>query len=58
MNPSTTLKFSWSIIEAFIDERSRKKISFFKKSEFPKLKEYFEPEMLEETYGGKRPKPT
>jgi len=58
MNPSMGLKLSWRIISAFIDEKSLRKISFTKKSDFPSLKEYFDPETLEITYGGTLPKPT
>jgi hypothetical protein len=38
MNPSMGLKLSWRIISAFIDEKSLRKISFIKKSDFPSIK--------------------
>jgi hypothetical protein len=46
------------VIEAFIDEKSRKKISFLKKNEFSRFQEYMDPELLEEVYGGTKPKPS
>jgi len=62
MNPSRTLSLSWGLIEStnivftkiieFIDERSRSKIQFLKKKEWPKLKEFFDPDQIEVTYGG------
>jgi len=58
MNPSMGLKLSWTIISAFIDEKSLRKIRFIKKSDFPSIKEYFDPEAFEINYGGTLPKPT
>ncbi|CAD8172017.1 unnamed protein product [Paramecium octaurelia] len=55
LNPSSGINFLWQQIKAFLDEETINKISFLSSKEIKQLKEFIEPNQLEEKFGGTHP---
>ncbi|CAD8114598.1 unnamed protein product [Paramecium sonneborni] len=52
LNPSNGFNFLWQQIKILLDSETINKISFLQQKEFIQLKEYIEPNQLEEKFGG------
>ncbi|CAD8096918.1 unnamed protein product [Paramecium sonneborni] len=52
LNPSSGINFLWQSIKTILDPETINKISFLQQKEFKQLKEYIEPNQLEQKFGG------
>jgi len=52
LNASTSVRFSWSMVEAVLDSSVTSKTFVLAKDDNKKLKNEFHPEQIEEKYGG------
>ena len=55
LNPSSVLKWSWGLIEKFIDAEAAGKIRFLSQGQLPPLPNQINSAILQKKYGGSRP---
>ncbi|CAD8191969.1 unnamed protein product [Paramecium pentaurelia] len=55
LNPSSGINFLWQQIQTFLDQQTINKIALLQQKEIKQLKEFIEPNQLEEKFGGNQP---